>query len=486
MKSERLQDAVGMIDEDLIARADKSKKETKTKKPKILKWVKWTAPIAAMLAVAFTVGIFFGNGTPMNLTAHAICEATYPEMAEYPGSEMIPGFESRYDAWSNDQRAKRKYYGAGETLAGFIQQSAAEILSETEGKNRVYSPLNVYMALAMLAELTDGNSREQILNLLGSENIEELRTQANAVWNANYNDDGSVTSILASSLWLNQNIAFNDKTMKNLADNYYASSYQGEMGSREFNQALQAWLNQQTGGLLKDYISDIEMTPDTVLALATTIYFQAKWTDEFSENHTEKAIFHGVNGDKETDFMHATELYGTYYWSEKFSAASKSLENSGNMWFILPDEGVSVDELLADADALSFMTSNGDWENKKNLMVNFSIPKFDVQSRTDLKEDLQNLGITDCFIPDVSDYTPLLDESAMTLEKDIYLSKVEHGARVAIDEEGVTAAAYTVMALCGSGMPPSDEIDFVVDRPFIFVITGSDGLPLFIGVVNQI
>ncbi|MBQ8497293.1 MAG: serpin family protein [Clostridia bacterium] len=483
MKSKKLQDAIGMIDEDLVERAEKS---AKPKKAKILKWVKWTAPIAAMLVIAFTVGIFFGNGSPMNLNAHAIYQAEYPEMAEYPGNEMLPGFEARYNAWRKDQRAQKEYYGAGKTLAGFIQKSTAEILSETGTENRVYSPLNVYMALAMLAEITDGNSREQILNLLGSENIEALRTQANAVWNANYNDDGSVTSILASSIWMNQDIAFNDATMKTLASNYYASSYRGEMGSHDFNQALQEWLNQQTGGLLDDYISDIEMNPNTVLALATTIYFQAKWGTEFSESRTEKAIFHGANGDTETDFMHETETYGSYYWGEKFSAASKALENSGNMWFILPDEDVSVDELLADAEALSFMTANGKWQNRQTLQVNFSIPKFDVQSKIDLVEDMQNLGITDCFIPDVSDYTPLLDESAMHLEKDIYLDKAEHGARVAIDEEGVTAAAYTVLILDGAGACPEDEIDFVVDRPFIFVITGSDGLPLFIGVVNQI
>ena len=30
-----------------------------------------------------------------------------------------------------------------------------------------------------------------------------------------------------------------------------------------------------------------------------------------------------------------------------------------------------------------------------------------------------------------------------------------------------------------------DEVDFVLDRPFIFVVTGGGGLPLFAGVVNQ-
>jgi serine protease inhibitor len=132
------------------------------------------------------------------------------------------------------------------------------------------------------------------------------------------------------------------------------------------------------------------------------------------------------------------------------------------------------------------MTANGNWGNQKSMLVHFSVPKFDVNSKLELKEHLQNLGVTDCFTPGVSDYTPLLDKSAMDLEKDLYLSKVEHGARVAIDEKGVTAAAYTVMALCGASMPLQDEIDFVLDRPFLFVITSEDGLPLFIGIVNQV
>ena len=32
---------------------------------------------------------------------------------------------------------------------------------------------------------------------------------------------------------------------------------------------------------------------------------------------------------------------------------------------------------------------------------------------------------------------------------------------------------------------PEEEVDFVLDRPFLFAITGVDRLPLFVGVVNQ-
>ena len=47
------------------------------------------------------------------------------------------------------------------------------------------------------------------------------------------------------------------------------------------------------------------------------------------------------------------------------------------------------------------------------------------------------------------------------------------------------AVAYTVMVAAGGAAPPAEEMDFVLDRPFLFAITGSDGLPLFVGAVNR-
>jgi hypothetical protein len=43
------------------------------------------------------------------------------------------------------------------------------------------------------------------------------------------------------------------------------------------------------------------------------------------------------------------------------------------------------------------------------------------------------------------------------------------------------------MLACGCAPLPEDqkEIDFVLDRPFIFAITGEDHLPLFAGVVAE-
>ena len=68
--------------------------------------------------------------------------------------------------------------------------------------NAVCSPLNIYLAFSMLAEVTDGNSRAQILEMLGVSDIETLREQAGCLWESNCYDLPIAKSILANSIWL--------------------------------------------------------------------------------------------------------------------------------------------------------------------------------------------------------------------------------------------------------------------------------------------
>lgn len=111
------------------------------------------------------------------------------------------------------------------------------------------------------------------------------------------------------------------------------------MGDAAFTQALRDWLNEQTGGLLQDQIGELTLDRQTILALATTIYFRAKWAGEFREENTAQDVFHGAAGDVTVDFMHKTTT-SSYYWGEQFGAVGLHLENgAGTMWFLLPDEG---------------------------------------------------------------------------------------------------------------------------------------------------
>ena len=478
MNSQNIFDGITDIRDDLVDGAKEARGKQKSQGGSRGRKRMLGAAVAAVLALAVFVGIFARPHS--GLTAYAIAQAGYPKMAPYPSG--LAQFNSKvHDAWWEDVKAQRRDLGDISSLESFFARSAQAFLTGTEGQNRVYSPVNVYMALAMLAQLTGGESREQILTLLGSGSMADLRQQASDVWNSNYRDDGALTSILAGSLWLDKDLKYNQGTMDILARDFYASSYRGNMGSEQFNKALQSWLNEQTGGLLKEQAGNIELDKETILALATTVYFKAKWHDEFSREKTLPGAFHTPSGDVDTDFMNQREDQ-PYYWGDRFAAVNQSFEGGGSMWFLLPDEGTTPEELLSDGDAMDFLFGSNryQWENQKFIFVNKSIPKFDVSSQFDLGEGLQALGITDVFDPEVSDFTPVITDAEAT----VAVSPASNAAWVVIDEEGCTAAAFTVMAAAGAVQPPDDEVDFILDRPFIFCITGIGGLPLFVGVVN--
>ena len=463
-------------------------------------WLRWGALAACLCAAVIGLwalrgfdassgqeggGNSMANGTAQFLAAEAVYPtmAAYPEEDKYltPTGELKDEFNDDYHAWWEDVRARRdqpEAHSAG--LDAFLQKSVRQFLSGAGDRNRVYSPLNVYLALGMLAEVTGGESRAQILDLLGADSMEALREQASAVWNTSYRDDGVTKSVLASSLWLDDDFPYTQSTLNTLAETYYASTYQGDMGTEAYNQALRDWLNTQTGGLLSDQAAGLALDPEAVLALATTIYFRAKWSNEFYEGNTSSETFHAPSGDMACDFMHQ-EGSRDYFWGDRFSSVSQRLENGGAMWFLLPDGGSTPEDLLNDTEALSFISGAwGTWENQKDMMVSLSVPKFDVSSEQNLLPGLAALGVTDVQDWERADFSSLTPQP-----NGLILSQASHAARAAIDEEGCTAAAYTVMTTDGAGMPMGETIDFTLDRPFLFVITGSNGLPLFTGIVNQ-
>lgn len=464
----------------------------------------WISTVAAALALAIALGALlphlsapgqadnFANSLQENpLTAQArLAVPRYPQMSPYPDESKYmesndwDAFNLEYNAWREDILAQRDQpQGYADSLSACFSASIPALLRECENSNTVCSPLNIYMALAMLAEITDGTSRQQILDALNAPSPEALRALAGQVWNAHYLDDGASATVLANSLWLDEGIRFNADTVRTLADGYYASVFQGDLGSDGMNGLLQDWLNTQTRGLLQEQAQNMALEPETVLALASTICYRAKWTTRFSESKNTEDIFHSPSGEMTATFLHRTMNTGSYFWGADFSATYLTLEDGSKMWLILPDEGYTPADILESGEALALPLSR-DYSSSENVVcikINLSLPKFDVSGEPDLKSSLEALGITDVFRQDTADFSPILSD----VNGPCWLDSISHAARVKIDEEGVEAAAYTVMSVTGNAMPPEDEVDFTLDRPFLFVITSHDNLPLFAGVVNE-
>lgn len=474
MKNDELFDGITGIREDIIIKAENYKFK---KKKKIYK-KKWMMAVAAVLVLAIGISILFN---PMQMTAYAVALPEEARIVERPDRDDYKNskeWEDDYEAWNaaRNSREETSKQAASELLPFFTESTGQFLLTE-KNENKLWSPVNAYIGLAMTTELTEGETRKQILDLFGATDTNELRKQVSAVWESVYKDDSHEICVLANSLWLEEGIQYNRDVMDALAYHYYASVYQGDLGSEKINKDIASWINQNTGNFLKKNSDKISLPPETVLALYSTLYFQAKWSHQFAESKNTEDVFHMQDGDTRAVYMNKKLADMNYYWGEDFSAVNMPLKNGCRMWFILPDEGKTTNDVLQDGTYMDMVLSD-DWEDCKYMMVNLSVPKFDVSSTLDLKEGLMNLGATNIFREDAAEFDKL------TAECPIFLTGAKQSVRVQIDEEGVKAATYMEMIGAGSAAPPEEEIDFVLDRPFLFVITNGN-LPLFAGCVNN-
>lgn len=465
--NEHIHEALNEISDKHIAEAAKNK---------IRKGAVLLRITAAAAALAVIIGLF---QLPKPITAKAVSLADDCRVSVRPDSydyNDMDEWRADFQAWENTNAVRSETTNTALLgLSGFFTDANAKFLSGNG--NAVWSPANAYIGLAMVAELTDGNSRQQILDLLGTENTDTLRTQVSAVWESSYGGykDGKEACHLANSLWLQKGLQYEQDAMDALSYHYYADVYQTNL--KHAGSSIGAWLNNNTGGLLKKTTGSTQIPEDAVLALYSTLYFQSKWSDQFSAANNTRAPFHAPGGDKAVTFMNKKLAIMNYYYGDCFSAVRLGLKNGSSMWFILPDEGFAPADVLADGQYMDMLLNKG-WENVKSMKVNLSVPKFDISGRQDLVKGLQELGVTDVFDLGTSDF------SAITSDTPVYLTAANQAVRVQIDEEGVKAAAYIEFPGAGSPMPPDEIIDFVLDRPFLFVIS-NDNVPLFAGVVNE-
>ena len=237
MKKEDLFDLLGGADEKEVMNA----REYRAQKTRPA-WVKWAA-LAACVALVFgaVVGypLLFSGGSPEVAGNYppgvTVVSAQTPDAvsAEMDNQQFIES-DVHWSWWQAYREKVSESTPLQEDLNGCYTSIMAQLL-EAEDENTVASPLNIYIAFAMLAETADGNTRQQILDLLGAPDIETLRQNVRTIWQSNYVDTPMVKSLLANSLWLREGDNFNEETLQILAENYLASSFRGQPGSDEMN-----------------------------------------------------------------------------------------------------------------------------------------------------------------------------------------------------------------------------------------------------------
>ena len=356
-----------------------------------------------------------------------------------------------------------------------------------DGKgNRNFSPISVYLALAMVTEGARGETQAELLKLLGCETVEQLRgVCAGMLETLSVDEDGS-TIDLHNSLWMAQEIGgtpvtFRESFLKELSDTYRSEANTVWFGTSDAVDQISKWIVRCTRGKIKISPDALQFDPGTLAVLINTIYLKDKWSVMFDPLHTESGVFYGVDPEtqqpveSDVSYLNRFDRNTTVTQGDGWLRYRVSLCNVGYVVFVLPDEGVSLADLLGSPDAIRKLLTEG---INHPFDVSLRIPKFSFQDKMELSDVLKALGLTHCF--GNADFSGMSDAPCR-------FDRVLQESYIGVNEYGVEAAAYTMVSTKNTQFSPvvRDRIDFHLTRPFLYAIESRDGTVLFVGTVTM-
>ena len=359
------------------------------------------------------------------------------------------------------------------TLTPFYQTMMDKLLGNGK-ENRIFSPVNLYFNLTALSAITQGKARQEIMELLGTDQENALRDYQRQ-WKDN-RFSGKTVLNYASSIWFSDQLKLKKQNLRDFSDDYYTPVFTGTTGTDEYTGAFQSWLNDNTGKMLGDYISDLKLDKEVKMALASTIYYKGSWTTGYLPENTREEVFHSPQGDIMTEMMHKSAVM-IYLDTPHFIGTFETVGSGSEIALLLmPKEEVSFREMYDSEEFRRIVYDNQINDDEiRARMVDLSVPKFDVSAKFALEEILPQLGVKGIFGSQSDAFGVISDEP-------LAVSAIEHACRVRTDENGIEAAAYTVeMAIGGA---PAQHIRLTFDHPFFFALkTGFDNTLFFAGVV---
>lgn len=357
--------------------------------------------------------------------------------------------------------------------------------AETESDNFVISPLSLSMALSMTANGAAGVSQSEILEVLGfdAEDMDVANSFNRKLIEKLPALDNVVKLRLANSMWIPENMSqlLKSSFSSTLMDNYQAPVTAVEdMSSQQTLDLINGWCAEKTDNVIPVIFKEA-LPSSTLMVLANALYFKGEWTEKFEKSKTIQAAFSNADGSiSQVDYMRKSDAELRAFSDDKYSVAAFPFGNEAySMIVVLPEEGVSLDECVKelDGDDITKLAQNRMFGK---FSMNVRIPKFTVEYEKELNEILESMGIRSIF--GNADFSGMWDGNVS-----MGISMVKQRAKIEVDEDGAEAAAVTVIK--GDTMSPGPMVgkDFIVDRPFVFIIAEhSTGLPLFMGRVTKL
>lgn len=340
-----------------------------------------------------------------------------------------------------------------------------------KGQNVVFSPYSVMALLLMLADATDGASREEILaSVCKGAGFDEAK-EFICLLEDMLEDDGSFCSANAVCV---------KKKYKDKIKPQYLHALQNIFNGQLFASGnivkdVNDWVSKNTKGMIKQIVD--EKNAEMASCFMNAVAFKAGWESQFDDDEIKENVFYNADGSRQKVRMLCGTEYD-YIEDKYFTGFVKEYEAGYSFMALLPKEK-SQQFLYETLKQINFRKL---FRAKTFENVEIRMPEFKFSYEAELSDFCRNRGI-ETVLSDNADFTPMTDEW-------LKVESIAHKAVIKVDRNGTEAAAVTY-AVMVTGCPP-DEFEkkrkmVRLNRPFVFAIMHKETeLPVFVGIVNSI
>ena len=384
------------------------------------------------------------------------------------------------DSWAAGSRTTSAGNNKGNAKGKDVNRMGLSLLGQLDKENSFVSPLSIYAALALAAAgATEGSDHlRELETVLGSGfGDRESMKGVGALLFGTRPQSSNATLDVANAVWIKDSVK--QEYASTVADVFQASVQAMPSSPAPIN----AWCKEKTKGMIPSIIDSID--PRMVAVLTNAVYFKGTWMNPFKPEDTLKKEFHTFSGPRECMMMQksAEEMQ---YTKAKFDNGMEAhvvllpyRMNEFTAKLILPTAR-GKDAFMA---LVHYLASNPTEYAELTrftcrVHVELSLPKFKVESSSELSDPLKSIGLRHMF-ETAGGFHRMSDNCQIRVEE--VLQKVS----VEVTEEGTVASAVTLLSPA-FGLVPQKTLALAFDRPFLFLIEHRDsGAVLFAGRVED-
>jgi len=338
------------------------------------------------------------------------------------------------------------------------------------GKGNIsFSPLSIRTALSMIYEGARKASAKEISDTAFIPKVIQTRLKGyNDLMSLLNSKDDNHTLSSANSLWINRNFNVNPSYQTFLRE-----IYKIDFTNDDFISGAGLLRTDKTEGKIPQLFPPGSITPNTVIALANTLYFKGIWENKFDIKLTQKYDYTLEDGKKvQVDMMTKGEiegqvklpklLYGSFDGFQIIMLPYKGHELANIIMLAPRTSDISQLEEAIQKVPRTFadLLEKLEWRSFSRL----EIPKHEVHGSYSLNSPLQKMGIKSIFDPKTSDLKGIGDG-------ELFIDSLHHQTYFKTDEEGSEGSAVTgFSARRATSCEKPKTVEFVVDRPFLEMI----------------